>query len=283
MKVFTSFCSICLIIINSNCSENDGKFSDNDTIPVIKQEKSYSHNTTGVKTVHVFVALCDNKYQGIVPVSAAIGNGQDPKTNLYWGAAYGIKSYFMNKSQEWKLISSSKNISDTILERLLFKHRSKYIYLLADAYDGQYIKQTTIDFLQASSGKLELSIKNGEEHIYFGGLANLIAYIGHDGLMDFELQQKFNADTMSKNKRETITLACYSKHFFSKYLRSSGSFPLLWTTGLMAPEAYTLHDAIHEWVNNSDTQSIRLAAAKAYSRYQHCSLKAAQNLLVQGW
>lgn len=283
MKVFTRFCSVFLIIINSNCSGNNSKFSDHGTIPVIKQEKSYFYNSTGVKTIHVFVALCDNKYQGIVPVSPSIGNGQDPEKNLYWGAAYGIKSYFINKSQDWKLIFSSKNISDTILERLLFKHRSKDIYLLADAYDGQYIKQTTIDFLQASSGKLEVPMKNGEEHIYFGGSANLIAYIGHDGLMDFELQQKFNADTLSKNKRETITLACYSKHYFSNHLKFSGSFPLLWTTGLMAPEAYTLHDAIHKWTNNASTIAIREAAAKAYSKYQHCSLQAAQNLLVQGW
>ena len=38
------------------------------------------------KVVHVFVALCDNRHQGIVPVRAELGNGQDPRTNLYWGA-----------------------------------------------------------------------------------------------------------------------------------------------------------------------------------------------------
>ena len=41
-----------------------------------------------LKTIHVFVALCDNKYQGIVPVPESIGNGQNARTNLYWGAAY---------------------------------------------------------------------------------------------------------------------------------------------------------------------------------------------------
>src|SRR5687768_2778496 len=42
------------------------------------------------RVVHVFVALCDNEYQGIVPVPARIGNGDDPDNNLYWGAAYGV-------------------------------------------------------------------------------------------------------------------------------------------------------------------------------------------------
>jgi hypothetical protein len=59
------------------------------------------------KTLHVFVALCDNKYQGIVPVPARIGNGQDPNTNLYWGCGYGIRTYF-KKSGEWKLVQTLK-------------------------------------------------------------------------------------------------------------------------------------------------------------------------------
>ena len=41
--------------------------------------------------VHVTVALCDNATQGMVPVPAAIGDGDDPRTNLYWGARYGVK------------------------------------------------------------------------------------------------------------------------------------------------------------------------------------------------
>lgn len=43
------------------------------------------------RIVHVFVALADNKNQGIVPVAAKLGNGEDAEYNLYWGAAYGVK------------------------------------------------------------------------------------------------------------------------------------------------------------------------------------------------
>lgn len=31
-----------------------------------------------VRTIHVFVALCDNEHQGIVPVPEIFGNGDDP-------------------------------------------------------------------------------------------------------------------------------------------------------------------------------------------------------------
>ncbi|HEX6730669.1 MAG TPA: hypothetical protein VF074_11680, partial [Pyrinomonadaceae bacterium] len=39
--------------------------------------------------IHVFVALADNVNQGIVPVPPSLGNGDNPATNLYWGAAFG--------------------------------------------------------------------------------------------------------------------------------------------------------------------------------------------------
>jgi hypothetical protein len=42
------------------------------------------------KQIRVFVALCDNKTQGIVPVGEKIGNGDDPDSNLYWGCSDGF-------------------------------------------------------------------------------------------------------------------------------------------------------------------------------------------------
>lgn len=234
----------------------------------------------GVKTIHVFVALCDNKYQGIVPVPAKIGNGQDPVNNLYWGAAYGVKTFF-SKSNEWKVIEIKKNPAEYILEQILFKHKSEDIYLLADAYDGQFIKQTTIDFLQACSGSGIVSIKANSMEIPFGGASDIIAYIGHDGLMDFSLSE--NYEKQDDNPRKAIILACISKKFFSPYIKKTGAEPLLWSTGLMAPEAYILHAALNKWAASGNEKEIRMAAASAYSQYQQCNQKAAQNLLVTGW
>ena len=36
-----------------------------------------------VNSIHVFVALCDNENQGIVPVNSSLGNGQNSESNLY--------------------------------------------------------------------------------------------------------------------------------------------------------------------------------------------------------
>jgi hypothetical protein len=167
------FLSFFILAITACLGSTTAPKISGDTLPVITPKKITGFNNDSVKTIHVFVALCDNKYQGIVPVPASIGNGQDPKTNLYWGSGYGIKSFFLTKSNEWKFISSELKPAGNILERLLFKHKLKNIYLLADAYDGQFIQQTTIDFLNAASGKNKTTIKNGNKEIYFGVLLTL--------------------------------------------------------------------------------------------------------------
>lgn len=86
------------------------------------------------KTIHVFVALCDNEHQGIVPVPSHMGNGNDLKGNLYWGSAYGIRTFF-KRSSDWTHIKDIQ-IDDTILQRSVFQHIGGKYFLIADAYDG---------------------------------------------------------------------------------------------------------------------------------------------------
>lgn len=232
------------------------------------------------KTIHILVALCDNKYQGIVPVPAIIGNGQDPKNNLYWGCGYGVKSFF-KKQPEWKLVKEYKNVSTEILERVVFKHVSKAVYLVADAYDGQYIKQTTFDLLKYSAGGQKDTLKFDGHKVAINGAAQLICYTGHNGLMDFKVDQ--TDSPKDKQKREVIILACYSKSYFKDLIRKSGALPLIWSTHLMSPEAYTTHAAITGWLANESPEQIRERSAQAYNKYLKCGIKGARNLLVTGW
>jgi len=227
------------------------------------------------KTIHVFVALCDNVNQGIVPVPEGIGNGQDPATNLYWGCGYGVKTYFSKHSGDWTLLKTVKNPKTNVLERLIFKHKTTNTYLLADAYDGAKIKACTIAFLKSSAGDFTCDLKVNDKILNFGGNSDLVAYIGHDGLMDFSLNLELK--NKSTKKRDAIILACYSKEYFSSFIKVSGANPLIWTNGLMAPEAYTLEWALDGWVLNETDAQIKERAAQAYNHYQKCGIKGALN------
>jgi hypothetical protein len=217
-----------------------------------------------VKNIHVIVALCDNRYQGIVPVPKQLGDGDNPSTNLYWGAAYGVKTFF-KRSKDWKLVSESSNPTTTILERCVFQ-RGKFS-LIADAYRGKEIKAATQDFLNYAAG--------------VNTPADLICYVGHNGLMDFNLERVRKNNTTGN--RDVIILACASKRYFYQPILQSGANPILWTTGLMAPEAYVLQAAMEGWLLNETSGQIRLRAAESYNKYQHCGLNAAKELFATGW
>ena len=236
-------------------------------------------NTSETKAIHVFVALADNKHQGIISSNELLENGEDAFNNQYWGALYGVKT-FLRGSENWKILSTIENPTSEIIERCIFKHNEDDVYLVADAYRGREIKKSIDDFLQAASGNNKgfISVEAGNEQVSIGinGNSELIAYVGHDGLMDFGLD---NYPKSTDNElRRVIVLACISRNYFCEPLKNTGATPLLLTTGLMAPEAYTLESAVEGWILNEDDEEIRLRAAEAYSDYQQCSINAARNL-----
>ena len=233
------------------------------------------------KTIHVYVALCDNVHQGIVPVPDRLGDGKKPNTNLYWGAMYGVKSFFKNKASDWELLKTESLNDSPILERLLFKHKTKNIYLLADAYDGEKIRICIEDFLKSANGQNPLSVQNENEVLDFGGHSDLLAFVGHDGLMDFNVDVKYNQAV--GEKKDVIILACYSKRFFAPHIKKAQANPVLWTTHLMAPEAYTLKAAIDGWMNNESGAEIDERAAQTYNQYQKCGIRGARNLFATGF
>jgi hypothetical protein len=236
------------------------------------------------RLVHVFVALADNARQGIVPVPAAIGNGDDPAKNLYWGAAFGVRTYF-KKSSDWKEVATVKSPNSYILERSVFVHGASGTYLIADAYRGREIKQAITDFYRSAAGLLTEEMppeaRSASAKKNFPATAALSVYVGHDGLMDFAIENRFQGD--AKVHREAIILACASKMFFASGLKTTGAQPLLWTTGLMAPEAYTLKAALDGWIAGESAVGTRERAAAAYAKYQRCSMTAAQKLFTSGW
>lgn len=233
------------------------------------------------RTVHVVVALADNFYQGIVPVPDHLGNGQNPDGNLYWGAMYGVRTFFRN-SGDWELVSSEKNLSKHVLERLLFKHVDEPVWLVADAYDGQHIAQATFDYFGFVAGNFPETIVVDEENsVAAGGSADLVVYVGHNGLMDFELDEYPVAQ--DDRRGDAMAICCASKGYFTDPLNKAGARIVMLTTGLLAPEAYVLEAVLLGWVWKETPDAICERAANAYDRYQHCGINGARRLFTPGW
>ena len=214
-----------------------------------------------VKQVRVFVALCDNKTQGIMPVGEKIGNGDDPANNLYWGCSDGFDTYF-KRSRQWKTVGSKKDVSNTLMRQVHLKHVGGDIELIATAYRGSQIKQCLIDFEKAAASN---------DH-------DLVAFIGHNGLMDFKIPV---TPPVKGNDTDVIVLACKSDAYFSQRLRELGCRPVLMTRQLMYPGSFLLHDAIESWKGGGSLKDIRAAAGRAYAKNQKISVKAATGVFAK--
>ncbi len=234
---------------------------------------SCSLSSATEKTIHVFVALCDNATQGIVPVGKTIGDGNKPDANLYWGCSDGIQRYF-TKHNLWKKLETHRpqatDPNSPIIRRIIFQHKRTGSLLIADAYQGKHIKQAITNYLNASHGSYRAIVKSKSlnKNLQIGAKSDLTAFIGHNGLMEFQV-----TTTPSKTTPEmdTITLCCIADRYFNKYLQKTNTTTILQTKSLMYPGSFILHDALEGWFKGESKAQIRTRAAKAYAKNQKIS------------
>jgi hypothetical protein len=184
------------------------------------------------RTIAAFVALCDNGSQKIAPVPARIGDGKKQAINLYWSCSDGFASFF-ERSDKWKRIKTEQEVSPDILVRQQFKHASADLLLTVSAYRGSGTESCTKGF--------EGALAQGNDA--------LVAYLGHNGLMDFTLP----APTKASIRRPAILL----------------------TNQFIYPCSFLLHDALEAWRQGKSPASIRSAASWAYARNQNISVRTA--------
>lgn len=214
------------------------------------------------RTIRVFVALADNASQGIAPVPAKIGNGDDAASNLYWGASEGFKSVF-GRSKSWKLEKTETDPSTEILERRTYKHSSQDCRLVAEAWRGKNIRECLEVFLAALHSP------------DYG----LVAYIGHNGLMDGSIP--VSAQPPAAKPCDAIILCCISGRYFQPHLDAAKARPVLTTTQLMYPGSFLLRDALDVWLRHGSRAEIRQAAGRAYATNQSISVKAASGVFTK--
>ena len=213
------------------------------------------------KTIGVFVALADPKHTGIEPLPPSIGDGDNAETNLYWGNDEGLKGTF-DHSKKWKLVDKNETPQAEVVMSTRTYRRVRAdgasILLVARAYRGSQMRRCIEDY--------EGAIAHGSY--------DLVVFIGHDGLMDFQLPSPEKAAGQARTP-DCIALCCVSETYFKDRIIAAGGRPVLLTTQLMYPGSFTLEALADTWASGGTPATIRESAATAYARNQKISKKAA--------
>lgn len=238
--------------------------------------------------VHVFVPLCDNEHQGIVPTTESLGNGFSLRSNLYWATSTGMKRYFKEKAG-WKLLKSIKNVygDSVVLERVVFKRsypNQATVYLVADAYRGDKMFETVNDFLRAiSNNHTETVTLDDSSQIQIHGAADLVAFNGHNGMLDLYYDQPDYWYNTSNTSKDMVVIACYANEYFEREAMRAKAYPLVRAISRLHPGAFVLSAIIDDWAMLKDIEAVRLSAGRAYCEIHDCSIKTSKKLFYKGW
>tara|TARA_B100001750_G_scaffold241966_1_gene254530 strand:- start:429 stop:1190 length:762 start_codon:yes stop_codon:yes gene_type:complete len=230
-----------------------------------------------LRTIHILVPLCNSEHDGMVSVSTGCDYNK-PETNLFWGAIYGIKTFFKADVNNWEHIQDIQYQGSHILERSIFKHKKQNVTLIADAYNGKMLDVALIDFYQSLDGTKKENFLlldwDFEIDVDIYGSSDLIIFVGQHK----DIEYQFNSKT--KSDIETMILTCFSQLNFCDAVSNTSAIPLLLTTNAIAPEAYSIKGALDVWINNRDSKEILDEASMQYNNYQNCGIKAAKSLFT---
>ena len=217
------------------------------------------------KQVAVFIPLCDNEHQGIAPVPPGIGKGDDLTGNLYWGCGEALPKQ-LRASKSWQKPQAFREYDGrpaAVLEAQVCTHSDLSATLYIFAYRGDSIRSCQEDF----------------EAALISGQYALVAFSGHNALMDYEAEEpQPNKDTAAA---DSIVLCCLSREYFEPRLQRLGSRPVLLTRQLMYPAGAVMLAAIEAWLHTPrDVSAIRAAAGKTYAANQRISQRAALSIFA---
>lgn len=228
--------------------------------------------------VHVIVPLCHNAQ--IDCGSAALGDPDNLRTNLYWGALFGARRTFERARLGYEKVAQ-EHTPDGVLERVVFRRwvgedeKTEHLTVL-DAIDGNRIDDAVLRFFRAATEGERVLVDDG------GAQRNVtvdtVGYAGHNRLMD-----DLKLPAVSEGKQKPIpsfVLACYSEAYFGDALRDAGSRRLVMTQTLMAPEGYVVEAASRGIALAEDRPAVRQRVVREYASYQKISHRSAAHVFV---
>jgi len=236
--------------------------------------------------VEVHVPLCDNTI--IRCGNRKLGDGDNPETNLYWSTTPGFGEWFARRGSGWKRLARHKE-GDTGDADVLALHVYRRIVatppawrkrgapskleidIVVHGWRGKSIDRALAAYAADVSGSTARTVKLDDgTTLDAGGAAQIVAWVGHNRLMDLDAFQWPAPGTATKG---AIAIACQTAPYMEDEVPAATRVPLLMTRDFLFANAAPLEATVLAFASGGDYAKIRLDAATAYARVQEREVK----------
>jgi hypothetical protein len=232
--------------------------------------------------VEVHVPLCD---KSIIPCgNDKLGDGENPETNLYWATTPGFGRWFSRSGSGWKRVKLA-DPTDTGDKDVLALHvyrrtmqtpaawkkqgapKTFELDVVVRAWRGTAIDRALAVYASEISTGTKREVKLADKTtLDAGGAAQLVAWVGHNRLMDLE---SFDWPAASTTQTKgTIAIACHTAAYMETQVSASTRVPLLMTRDFLFSNAAPLEAAVLAFATGGGYAQIRSDAAAAYAGVQ---------------
>jgi len=206
-----------------------------------------------------------------------ITDGNDPQHNLYWGAGYGMYHAF-KKLFGWRLVGEEKDkmavFKKVFTPNAFWQERGVKkpfeMYVVFNLYRSNDIVEGYRDFAQNLFGNRaqRITLKDGRV-IEAGSQSRIVGYVGHMTLQGKKAIKavRNSQSTNSSEAKGVFMTSCLSAPIFSREVLDENNFGLLFTTSLLAPEAYVQNALFDAIARGARGDKISRGVASAYADY----------------
>lgn len=244
-------------------------------------------------TATIHVALFDQHRAGS---RRTFADGDNPSTNLYWGALFGLETHFANAAG-WRRAYTDDGDGAGILRRVVFHRIAEPtpdwrargvterfdVYVLANAWPSSRIVDAMEQPLQeALCGRSVLLNVDGRA-VAFGGDSAIVGYVGQNHMID-EYWDPFDRLGHCRPERQVgiFYLCPRSAVVLHHPIVERGLYSVLFTRAAATPEAYLVDGMFGALFSGKLGDGFISEAATQYAKYQKSvSYNQAASMLIR--
>lgn len=214
--------------------------------------------------------------------SERLGDGESLETNLYWATTAGFGRWFRRNGGGWKRVFERRGeatgdpdvLSLAVYRRTLLAPaswrrrgapRRFTAFVVVNGWRGKAIDRALESFARESSGQDERLLEEGELRVRAGGAAHLVAYSGHNRLMDVPA---YRWPSPAERPIGAIAVACLTADYLKEQATAATRIPLLLTRDFLFANAAPVEAVLLAFARGDSYAAIRRAAATAYAGVQ---------------